>query len=83
MEPADQNFQPPVNIREISHPPEIIEISKSSFKLVGTKIFVTLKTSGDPVQFTIGFDKFLIGITSAVTFMNLNIGHVWDMIGGP
>lgn len=73
-----------IETEEAINPPEVIEVSKASFKMAGRKIIVTLKTNSDkPVQFAIGYDKFLTGITAAVAFMNMHLCQFFDLIGGP
>lgn len=62
--------------------PEVPEVGLPSFKMEGKHVHVSLQTmSGKPIQFTIGYDKFLLGITAAVAFMNMNLSALWDMIG--
>lgn len=64
--------------------PEIAEVSKTSFKLHRGKVTVSLRTtSGDVLQFMLGYDKFLVGVTAAVAFMNQYLSNFFDLAGMP
>jgi len=82
--PSMQTNLPVEVVEEPNTPQEVIDISKASFNLAGGKIIVTLKTkSGNPIQFAIGLDKFLVGINASVAFMNMHMTQFFDAIGGP